>query len=261
MAGAACVAPAILFVEVLVIVKVGETPVEVRVECVMSGPRFGPLANVFGWIQALMPLHIRPTLGQGALWGQVLQRCMEQFVDSTEYIIATDFDSFWDQRCIEELIAMSMAFQCDALAPLQVKREDGRPMFTLPGTLDNPPPEGSTNLPMSWFAEPVQEVDSAHFGCTVLSTKALKRTPKPWFQDQPNAAGEYGEGRIDADIWFWRQFRKGGNRAYVTPRVSIGHGEYVSVWPGPDLQKPVFQYVGDYTANGKPKTAWSVPQQ
>ncbi len=242
------------------IVKVGQTDVEVRIECVMSGPRFGPLANLFGWAQALMPLGIRPTLGQGALWGQVLQRCLEGFVDSTEFILTTDYDSFWGQREVSELVAMAMAFQCDALAPLQVKREDGRPMFTLPGTLDKPPQGGSTELPMSWFAEPVQEVDSAHFGCTLISTKALKRTPKPWFVDVPNDKGEYGDGRVDADIHFWRQFRKAGNRVYVTPRVSIGHGEYVSVWPGKDLQTPVFQYVGDYTANGKPKTAWSVPQ-
>lgn len=242
------------------IVKVGSTDVDVRVECVLSAPRFGPLANIFGWIQALMPLHIRPTLGQGALWGQVLQRMMEQFTDSTEYILCTDYDSFWDRRTVEELLAMAMALQCDALAPLQVKREDGRPMFTLPGQLDNPPPgAGTTELPMSWFAEAVQEVDSAHFGCTVISTKALKRTPKPWFQDHPNAQGEYGDGRCDSDIWFWRQFRKAGNRVYVSPRVSIGHGEYVSVWPGKDLQQPVFQYVGDYMANGKPKTAWSAP--
>jgi hypothetical protein len=242
------------------IVRVGGTDVDVRIECVMSGPRFGPLANVFGWAQALMPLGIRPTLGQGALWSQVLQRQMELFVGDAEYILTTDMDSFWDRKTVEELVALAMAFQCDALAPLQVKREDGRPMFTLPGTLDNPPANGETELPMSWFAEAVQEVDSAHFGCTLISTKALKRTPKPWFVDVPNKQGEYGDGRTDADIHFWRQFRKGGNRVYVSPRVAIGHGEWVSVWPGRDLQKPVFQYVSDYQANGKPKTAWSVPQ-
>ena len=245
------------------IVKVGGTDVDVRIECILSGPRFGPISCIFAWAQALMPLGIRPTLGQGALWGSVLQRCMTQFMDSTEYILTTDYDSFWDRKTVEELVALAMAFQCDALAPLQVKREDGRPMFTLPGTLENPPEGGKTELDMSWFAEPVQEVDSAHFGCTLISTKALKRTPKPWFQDQPNDRGEYGEGgspgHTDADIHFWKQFRKAGNRVYVTPRVSIGHGEWVSVWPGKDLQHPVFQYVSDYTANGKPKTAWSVP--
>jgi hypothetical protein len=185
---------------------------------------------------------------------------MEQFIGDAEYILTTDMDSFWDKKTVEELVALAMAFQCDALAPLQVKREDGRPMFTLPGHLDNPPEGGETQLPMSWFAEAVQEVDSAHFGCTLISTKALKRTPKPWFVDVPNKQGEYGDGRTDADIHFWRQFRKAGNRVYVSPRVAIGHGEWVSVWPGKDLQKPVFQYVSDYQANGKPKTAWSVPQ-
>jgi len=241
------------------LVKVGGTDVDVRIECVMSGPRFGPLANTFGWAQALMPLGIRPTLGQGALWPQVIQRCLEGFVDSTEFILTTDMDSFWDRKTVEEIVTLAMAFQCDALAPIQVKREDGRPMFTLPGTLENPPPDGRTELPMSWFAEPVQEVDSAHFGCTLLSTRALKRTPKPWFVDVPNDKGEYGEGRTDADIFFWKQFRKAGNRAYVTPRVSIGHGEWVAVWPGKDLQKPVFQYVTEWTEKGRPDTAWSGP--
>jgi hypothetical protein len=126
-----------------------------------------------------MPLGIRPTLGQGALWGQVLQRSMEQFVDSTEYILTTDMDSFWGHREVSELVALAMAFQCDALAPLQVKREDGRPMFTLPGTLEKPPAGGATELPMSWFAEPVQEVDSAHFGCTLISTMASTETAGP----------------------------------------------------------------------------------
>jgi hypothetical protein len=242
------------------LVKVGGTDVEVRVECVLSAPRFGPLANVFGWIQALMPLHILPTLGQGALWGQVLARLLDQFKDKTEYILCTDYDSFWDQRVVEELIATAMVFQCDAIAPLQVKREDGRPMFTLLNTLDNPPPNGQTELDMSWFAQPVQEVDSAHFGCTVISTRALRRTLKPWFQDQPNEAGDFSDGRTDADIWFWKQFKKSGNKLYISPRTCIGHGEYVAVWPGQQLQKPVYQYLSDYQANGKPKTAWSVPQ-
>ena len=243
------------------IVKVGSTDVDVRIECVMSGPRFGPLANVFGWAQALMPLGIRPTLGQGALWGQVLQRCMEQFVDSTEFILCTDMDSFWSQREVSELVALAMAFQCDALAPLQVKREDGRPMFTLLGALDNPPKDGKTSLPMSWFAEPVQEVDSAHFGCTVISTAALRRTPKPWFQGVPSPSGEWGEGRTDDDIFFWRQFRRAGNRSYVSPRIVLGHGEYMVTWPGRQLDKPVFQYSTEFANTMKrPETAWSVPQ-
>jgi hypothetical protein len=43
-----------------VIVQVGDTKVEVRAEAVLSGPRFGPLINIFGFVEAMMPLHIRP---------------------------------------------------------------------------------------------------------------------------------------------------------------------------------------------------------
>lgn len=243
------------------LIKVGGTEVEIRAEAILSGPRFGPLANLFGWAQALMPLGIRPTLGQGAFWSQVLTRMMEQFVDQCEYIITLDYDTFVSKQDIEQLFAMALAFQCDALAPLQVKREDGRPMLTLLNTLDDPPTSGTTTLPASWFAEPVQQVDSAHFGCTILSTAALKRMQKPWFWEQPDPQGSYGDGRVDSDIGFWRTWRDSGNKCFVTPRVSIGHGEYVVTWPGKDLGKPVFQYTGDWMkANKAPETAWSVGQ-
>lgn len=243
------------------IVKVGGTEVEIRAEAILSGPRFGPLTNLFGWAQALMPLGIRPTLGQGAFWSQVLTRMMEQFVDKCEYIVTLDFDTFVSREDIEQLFAMAMAFQCDALAPLQVKREDGRPMLTLKDTLDNPPESGTTTLSMDWFAEPVQEVDTAHFGCTIISTAALKRMQKPWFLETPDPSGSWGTGRTDSDIAFWRQWRASGNKVFVTPRVSIGHGEYVVTWPGKDLSKPVFQWTSEYMKTHRPpETAWSVPQ-
>ena len=114
---------------------------------------------------------------------------------------------------------------------------------------------------MSWFAEPVQLVDTAHFGCTVISTAALKRTPKPWFQGVPNKSGEWGEGRTDDDIFFWRQFRLAGNRVYISPRIVLGHGEYMVTWPGQRLDQPVFQYSTEFANTlKKPESAWSVPQ-
>lgn len=243
------------------IVKVGGTEVDVVVECVMSGPRFGPIGNLFGWAQALLPLNIRPTLAQGAFWSQGLTRVFEQFIDSAQYLLAVDFDTYFSREDVEQLVAIAMTFQCDALAPLQVKREDGRPMLTLLNTLNNPPEGGSTQLPRSWFGEPVQEVDSAHFGCTIISTAALKRMKKPWFYEQPDPNGSWGDGRTDSDIGFWKNWRESGNRVFVTPRVCIGHGEWVVTWPSKDLGKPVFQWTSDYQKTGrKPETAWSVGQ-
>jgi hypothetical protein len=243
------------------IVQIGDTKVDVRAEAILSGPRFGPLINAFGFVEAMMPLHIRPTLGQGAFWSQVLTRMLESFQDTTEYIITLDMDSFVSRESVEHLFALAMSFQCDALAPLQTKREDGRPMLTLLDTLDNPPEGGVTSLPLGWFNEPVQQVDTAHFGCTIISTRALKRMAKPWFHEQPDPTGGWGDGRTDSDISFWRQFKKCGNRLYVTPRVCIGHGEYTITWPGKNFAAPVHQYTTEWQETKKPpKEAWSVSE-
>jgi hypothetical protein len=184
---------------------------------------------------------------------------MEQFIDSCEYLLAIDYDTFFTKQDVEQLFAMAMTFQCDAITGMQTKREDGRPMLTLKGTLDNPPDDGHTQVPKEWFAEPVQEVDTAHFGCTVISTAALKRTKKPWFWSKPDPQGGWNDGRTDPDIWWWRNWRDSGNRVFVSPRVVLGHGEYVVTWPGKNLAAPVFQWTTEFTNTGKPpESAWSV---
>lgn len=241
-------------------VKVGGTTVDVRVEAVMSVPRLGFMDNFYTWAQALMPLGIRPTKVTGAFWGQCLQRVFEQFVDECEYLLTIDYDTFFTQADIEHLVALAMTFQCDALTGLQTKREDGRPMLTMPGGLDDPPKEGCSHVPREWFAAPVQQVDTAHFGCTLISTASLKRTPKPWFQGVPNEDGEWGDGRTDDDIFFWRQFKKAGNRLYISPRVVLGHGEYMITWPGSGLAAPVYQHATDFCVHNKrPDDSWKVP--
>lgn len=243
------------------LVNVGGTQVDVRVEAVYSMPRLGFNDNFFTWAQALIPLGIRPTKVTGAFWDQCMERVFEQFVDKCEYLLCIDYDTFFTKEDVEHLFALAMTFQCDALTGFQCKREDGRPMLTLKGTLENPPVDGKTQLPASWFCEPVQEVDSAHFGCTVISTAALRRTKKPWFYSRPAPDGSWNDGRLDADIWAWKNFRDSGNRIYVTPRVVLGHGEYMISWPGQDLGKAVFQHATDFCVNlRRPETAWRLPQ-
>ena len=243
------------------IVRVGRSEVDIRVEACLSMPRLSFTANHFAWAQALMPLGIRPTMGTGVFWDQVNTRIFEQFIDKCEYLLLIDYDSFFSQADIEHLFALALTFQCDALAPLQTKREDGRPMLTLKGCLDNPPEGGSTSVPREWFQAPVQEVDSAHFGCTILSTAALKRAKKPWFWCKPSADGSWNDGRRDPDIYFWSNWRESGNKVFVTPRVCIGHGEYVVTWPGKDLSQPVFQWANQYTQTQKPpESAWSAAE-
>ena len=239
-------------------VKVGDSTVDVRVECLLSMPRLAFTANAFSWIQALMPLGIRPTMGTGAFWEQVQTRNAETFINTCEYLLFLDYDSFICQADVEQLIALAMVHQCDAIAPIQTKREDGRPILTPLGTFDSPTARNVSSVDLSWFTPPVQEVDGAHFGCTVISTAALKRARLPWFHAMPGPDGRWNEDRVDADMSFWKNWRESGNRVFVTPRVCIGHGEYVIAWPSKDFSKPVYQYCSRFTeGHTKPQDAWS----
>jgi hypothetical protein len=197
----------------------------------------------------------------GAFWGQCLQRTIEEHIDSCEYILTIDYDTFFTRADVELLFALAMTFQCDALTGFQTKRDDGRPMITLLGTQDAPPDNGKTSLPKEWFGQPVQKVDAIHFGCTILSAAALRRTKKPWFLDQPDTNGSWGDGRTDADMYFWRNFRESGNSVYVTPRVTLGHGEYKIAWPGKNLSSCVFQNTQSFLNDSKkPEDSWGVHQ-
>jgi hypothetical protein len=120
------------------LVKVGNTNVDVRVEAVLSVPRLGFMDNFFTWAQALTPLGIRPTKMTGAFWGACLQRVLEQFVDEAEYLLTIDYDSFFSQADVEHLMALAMTFQCDAVtgpadqtrrrqADADAQRHDGKP--------------------------------------------------------------------------------------------------------------------------------------
>ena len=244
-------------------VRVGQVEHDLRVEAAFSVPRLGFQDNFFCVMQSLLPLGIRPTKFTGAFWEQCLDRVLLDMLDRTDWILVIDFDSVFEADTIQRLMTAAMVSGYDAVAPLQTKRDEGVPMFTPEG---HDGTIGMVQLPNTWFEAVVQPVATAHFGCTLIRSAALKRTPAPWFVGTPRPDGHWGDApageptRVDPDIHFWRQFRAAGNRVYITPRVSIGHGEYVSVWPGKDLQSPVFQYVGDYTANGKPKTAWSLPK-
>lgn len=242
------------------IVKVGGTDVEVRAVALVSMPRLGFTDNFFGWAKACMPLHIVPTKGTGAFWGQVMTRLMEQHIEQAEYLVTLDYDAFFLKEDLEHLFALAMTFQCDALTGLMTKRDDGRPMLTIKGTLDDLQPGDKSTLSAEWFAKPVQEVDTAHFGCTVISTAALKRAAKPWFASTPGPDGRWEEGRTDEDIHFWRNWRACGNRVFVSPRVIIGHGEYRITWPGRDLNTSVSQSTTEFCEkDSSPENAWRAP--
>lgn len=245
------------------IVKVGNLDAEVRVHAVMSTPRSGFTENFSVWAQAFIPLGIPVTNHTGAFWSQGIQRAIEKNLLDCQYLITVDYDTFFTQRDVEALMALGMAYQCDAITGIQVHRGSGLPLITPAGTQDSPPASGKTTVNKDWFAKPVQQVDAMHFGLTVISTAALKRTPKPWFQELADENGEWGPNKTDADMFFWRQFRKAGNRAFISPRVLLGHGEYKISWPNRNLSGAVYQNPSDFVQNNgkRPEECWNIIQE
>jgi len=112
-------------------------------------------------------------------------------------------------------------------------------------------------LDPEWFSKQAQPVDTAHFGLTIIRTAALRRMKKPWFHGVPNDKDEWGDGRVDPDIFFWKQFRESGNVAAVCPQVAIGHAELVITWPDQKLQA-IHQYPTHFWNDGgrRPPEAW-----
>lgn len=200
---------------------------KVKIEACMSIPRIGWNDAWMSIMSSLAGYGIKLRTMNGAFWGQCLQREFEDCVkDSVEWILAIDYDSM---VCSEALETLFREFRenphIDALAGLQIRRNRYEALVTTKdaGTV----PAGG---------EPF-EAQTAHFGLTLLRVDRLVNVPKPWFWGQPDANGGWGDGRIDDDIWFWKQWKKTGNNIYVSTRARVGHLELV---------------VSDYDANYNP---------
>ena len=83
--------------------------------------------------------------------------------------------------------------------------------------------KGETETEIDW--SPLQ-VDTAHFGMTLIRLDELRTIPMPWFVDVPSASGSWrDDDRIDWDIYFWHKWKEHGKTLYVAPDVRIGHLE------------------------------------
>jgi hypothetical protein len=238
-----------------VLLRIGGVEAEVKVAAVMSTPRLTFSDNFFCVAAALAPHGIAPTKICGAFWGQTLQRVMETVIEENDVILTFDYDTIFNARTVEALLALLMHSGVDAIAPLQTKREANTVMFAKAGVSL----EEQSSVEDDWFAKPVQRVETAHFGCTFLRTEALKKMPKPWFLAQPNEKGMWDGGHCEEDIFFWRQWAKAGNTLGIATNISVGHAELMITWPSrANPQCKVHQHTTDYWTNGQksPEDAW-----
>lgn len=187
---------------------------QVKITAVLSVPRLG-FNDAWGCIvDALLPWKIPIRRWTGAYWGQCMQNMLEQCVeDDLDMILTLDYDTLFTAKHFDQLLgAMCRNPKIDAIAALQAHRGKDTPLMAKEGTKFATVTEG----------QPLQ-VDSAHFGMTLLRVPALRKTEKPWMMSQPDKLGSWGAERMDADVWFWHQWKKAGNTLFIAPDVRVGH--------------------------------------
>ena len=210
---------------------------------IMSMPRLAFADNMFCAVEAFTELGLPFQKFTGAFWGQCMERGMEDVIASgAEWILTLDYDTVFSAGTVSRLaMLMDTHPEADAIAPIQVKRQGREILFRA----------GKQPGDLSYFDGELAKCDTAHFGLTLLRVEALKKMPHPWFCGTPNEKGEWGENRVDEDIYFWRKWKESGNSLYMACHVPIGHMQLMVTWPD-DYFRPVHQHVVEYWESGPP---------
>jgi predicted SAM-dependent methyltransferase len=226
---------------------------QVKIGACTSVPRLAFTAHWGQMHQAFANLDIPVIKSTGYSWGACLQRAMNQLIEvGCDWIITIDYDSIFSQEDVLKLLTLAARYdEAAAIFPWQIKRGGvDRLLFFLRDENDKPLDFAPANM----FQGDLVKAHGGHFGLTLIKVDALKKMPKPWLWEQPNADGEWTEGKEDADIYFWRKFREAGNGIYLANEVRIGHIDEDILWPGEDFST-VRQGMYHFYRDGKPNLA------
>ena len=209
---------------------------DIKIGAYMTLPRYEAVASRSIAENALRKLGIGLATSQGVFWGQCMQRMFNDAIDQgMDWILSIDSDSLFNEQHLSDLFdEFGQHPEADAMAALQCRRGKPFPLMTCGGS------EGMELKTLDPFL-----ATPAHFGLTLIRVDSLKQIPKPWFKSEPDADGEYGDDRLDDDIWFWHQFRLAGKKLYVSPKVSIGHLEETVACFDEHLQ-PKHEYIHEW---------------
>jgi hypothetical protein len=227
---------------------------ELKVSGCMSVPRLGFMDNFFSCVEACIPCNVKLRKHGGAFWGQSMTKVFEKTIelDNPDLILTIDYDTVMRPVHLATMINLMMLYpKIDALAPIQSSRHHLTTLFTVA----TEPGKNAEAIPRTALAGDTMPVSTAHFGLTLIRTAAIKKMSKPWFHAVPSPDGDWGEGHIDDDIQFWRNFEAAGNSLHLANRVAIGHLELQIKWPDINLSV-MHQSVTDYQQNGVPAGVW-----
>jgi len=230
----------------------------IKIAAVMSMPRLAFTDNLYSAVRSLIPLGITLEKGTGVFWGQILTRLMAKHLnDGTEYIIAIDYDTYFTKNQVIRLIQLMQENpNADVILPLQIKRECDSPLI---GKFDEQK-RPLIKIPIEEFKTELLPISSGHFGLTIFRVSALKKLKKPWFMPVPDKDLGWDDGRLDEDIYFWKNFSESGLQAYLAPKIGLAHLQLMATVPG-KLEngfKPEHYYITELEKSGLPK--WCEPE-
>ena len=226
---------------------------EMKVAAVMSVPRLGFMDNNICTQQAMFALKIPLVSVQGAFWGQCLERGMQNLIDSgVDVILTIDYDTVFTKKDVEEILRL-MYVNPDASAIIPVHR--GRGTFPVLTSFKSISGQTRKDVPITELEGETSKVATGHFGLTAFRVQDLLDMPHPWFLGQPNNNNQWGPGRVDDDMYFWKKLERCKKTALLANRVTVGHLELMVNWPDESLL-PVYQSTTDFHDKGKPDNVW-----
>ena len=233
-------------------IKVGVRP---KIVAICSMPRLG-FNDFWGvMIDRVRPRGIPFYRSIGVFWGKKLTEGIKGILasDAHEWILTLDYDTVFTGAQLDALIDLAVRHpEADAIAPIQASRHHSMPMLTVP-TADGA--KNKAAIAREDLDGELTQIRTAHFGCTLIRVEKLLQLPKPWFKSEPDANGEWGDGSIDDDIWFWHQWRKAGFTLFNANRVPVGHCDLAIRWPDINLET-VWQTPRDFLRQGPPDDVW-----
>ena len=228
---------------------------QLKVSAVMSVPRLGFTDNMNCTFAALSGLRIPLINIQGAFWGQCLERGIQKLIDEgADLILTIDYDTVYERKDIESLIQIMYDNpEASAVVPIQIGRGQNQILTSLKTKTGQPRGLVSSR---EFIENDTTKIATGHFGLTILRAKDLLGLPHPWFHDKPNIDNQWGPGRVDADIWFWKLLEKNKKTVLLANRVVVGHLELLCTLPDKDLKPTIHMLPSDFSDNGKPEDVW-----
>jgi len=227
---------------------------QLKVAAVMSVPRLGFTDNMNCTFGALSGLGIPLVNVQGAFWGQCLERGMQKLVDEgADLLLVIDYDTVYERKDVEDLIQLMHDHpEASAVMPMQV----GRTQDMILTSMKTKTGQQRKIVPFTELIDDdVIQVASGHFGLTLIRVKDLMDLPHPWFVGKPNCDDQWGPGKIDDDIWFWKHMERHKKIALMANRIVVGHLELMVTLPDENL-KPTRIHPSEFYDTGKPDNVW-----